>query len=303
MDSSSRDFRSRVRYPPMRYGGIDEAGYGPTLGPLAIVGVGVDAPPGHDLARAFAGTGVRDSKTLHKPGNLAPLEQVALGGLAWLLGKRPGTAAEVFTALGETSAERTQPWQHGAESLTLPLSATHVPLWSLTDVQPLGVRGRLIHAGEYNRFVRSSGNKADLELRAVGRLLAWVADCSPATVVVDRLGGRRFYRYALQGIWPDSEVAILEEAANASSYDIAGRQVSFLVGGESASPLTALASCIAKYARELHMLLFNRHWCAAVAGLAPTAGYPEDARRWLGALGSERYTPIADELVRGWPRF
>lgn len=287
----------------MRYAGIDEAGYGPTLGPLAIVGVGIDAAPGLDLARAFAGTGVRDSKTLHKPGNLAPLEQVALGGLAWLNGHQPLTASEVFSALGESAAERSQPWQAGAETLRLPVSAVHVPAWSIADVAPLGVRGQLIHAGEYNRFVRSSGNKADLELQAVSRLLAWVAESTPATVVVDRLGGRRFYRDALQRVWPDSEIAILEEAAHASRYDIVGRQVAFLVGGESASPLTALASCIAKYARELHMLLFNRHWCAAVAGLALTAGYPEDARRWLAALGSERYTPLADELVRGWPRF
>lgn len=287
----------------MRYGGIDEAGYGPTLGPLSIVGVGIDAPPGLDLTRAFAGTGVRDSKTLHKPGNLAPLEQVALGGLGWLLGNRPTTAAEVFAALGETPGERTQPWQHGAETLALPLSATHVPSWSLTDVAPLGVRGGLIHASTYNHFITSSGNKADLELQAVKRLLGWVADSTPATVVVDRLGGRRFYRGSLQAVWPDSEIAILEEAAHASRYDIAGRQVAFLVGGEGASPLTALASCIAKYARELHMLLFNRHWCAAVPGLAPTAGYPEDARRWLAVLGDHRYTPLGPELVRGWPRF
>lgn len=287
----------------MRYGGIDEAGYGPTLGPLSIVGVGIDAAPGLDLARAFAGTGVRDSKTLHKPGNLAPLEQVALGGLGWLLGNRPTTAAEVFAALGEMPGERAQQWQHGAEALTLPLSATHVPSWSLVDVAPLGVHGNLIHAGEYNRFITTSGNKADLELGAVKKLLSWVADTTPATVVVDRLGGRRFYRDALQGVWPDSKIAILEEAAHASRYEISGRQVAFLVGGESASPLTALASCIAKYARELHMVLFNRHWCAAVAGLAPTAGYPEDARRWLGALGVERYTSHGADLVRGWPRF
>jgi ribonuclease HII len=287
----------------MRHGGIDEAGYGPTLGPLAVVGVAVEAAPGLDLARAFAGTGVRDSKTLHRPGNLAPLEQVALGGLAWLLGRQPCTAAEVFSALGECADARTQPWQDGADSLALPLSATSIPAWSLTDVVPLGVRGSLIHADAYNRFITSSGNKADLELHAVRRLLGWLGEATPAAVVVDRLGGRRFYRDALQVVWPDMEIAILEEAAEASRYDIAGRQVAFLVGGEDASPLTALASCIAKYARELHMVLFNRHWCTAVPGLAPTAGYPEDARRWLTALGEERFTPLAGDLIRGWPRF
>jgi ribonuclease HII len=104
-------------------------------------------------------------------------------------------------------------------------------------------------------------------------------------------------------VWPDSEVAILAEEGGASRYDAGGRQVAFLVGGEGASPLTALASCIAKYARELHMVLFNRHWCAAVAELAPTAGYPEDARRWLEAVGAQRYTRLGSDLVRGWPRF
>ncbi|HEX3132291.1 MAG TPA: hypothetical protein VHX44_01775 [Planctomycetota bacterium] len=287
----------------MRYGGIDEAGYGPTLGPLSIVAVGIDAAPALDLARAFAGTGVRDSKALHKPGNLAPLEQVALGGLGWLLGQRPRTAAEVFAALGEAALDRMHPWQAGAEALTLPISATQIPTWALTDVLPLGVRGNLIHAGEYNRFLSTSGNKADLELHAVKRLLGWVASTTPAAVVVDRLGGRRFYGDALQGVWPDSKISIFEEAAHASRYDIAGRQVAFLVGGEGASPLTALASCIAKYARELHMLLFNRHWSGVVGGLAPTAGYPEDARRWLTALGVEHFTPLGPELVRGWPRF
>jgi ribonuclease HII len=287
----------------MRYGGIDEAGYGPTLGPLAVVAVGIDAAPGIDLVRAFAGTGVRDSKALHKPGNLAPLEQVALGGLTWLLGRQPQTAAEVFAALDELDDHRAHPWQHGADTLRLPFSATHIPVWSLRDVQPLGVRGDLIHAGEYNRFLTRSGNKADLELATVKRLLGWVADRTPAAVVVDRLGGRRFYRDALLSVWPDSEIAILEEEGGSSRYDAAGRHVAFLVGGEDASPLTALASCIAKYARELHMLLFNRHWCAAVAELAPTAGYPEDARRWLDAVGVQRYAPLGPDLVRGWPRF
>ena len=287
----------------MRYGGIDEAGYGPTLGPLAIVGVAVDGAPETDLAKAFAGTGVRDSKTLHRPGNLAPLEEVALGGLAWLIGKQPTTAAEVFAALGETSSDRTHPWQADAETLTLPHSAMRVAKWSLKDLIPVSVRGRLIHAGEYNHFLTTTGNKADLELAQVGQLLRWIGTASPASIVVDRLGGRRFYSESLGKVWPSIPVQIDEESAHASRYHIDHRQVSFLVGGESASPLTALASCIAKYARELHMTLFNHWWCQTVPDLAPTAGYPEDARRWLTFIGAERYQPLGTQLIRGWPRF
>jgi hypothetical protein len=36
----------------------------------------------------------------------------------------------------------------------------------------------------------------------------------------------------------------------------------------------------AKYVRELAMEAFNRFWSSRVPGLAATAGYPVDARRW-----------------------
>jgi ribonuclease HII len=287
----------------MRYAGIDEAGYGPTLGPLAIVGVAVDGDTGVDLPRAFAGTGVRDSKTLHKPGNLAPLEHVALGGLAWLTGHRPRTAADVFAALGEPTTARVFPWQAGAEQLVVPTSAHHIPQWSVSGLTSLGLRGALIHADAYNHFITNHGNKADLELTHVRQLLTWMGDTAPLDVVVDRLGGRRFYGEALRQVWPTLNVETVSEAPAASRYHIAGRRVSFVVGGESASPLTALASCIAKYARELHQLLFNRNWSSVIPGLAPTAGYPEDARRWLAALGEARLQAFGPQLVRGWPKY
>jgi hypothetical protein len=38
---------------------------------------------------------------------------------------------------------------------------------------------------------------------------------------------------------------------------------------------------IAKLVRELSMARFNRYWCARRAELKPTAGYAQDARRWL----------------------
>jgi hypothetical protein len=45
-----------------------------------------------------------------------------------------------------------------------------------------------------------------------------------------------------------------------------------------------------KYLRELAMGAFNEFWRRRVAGLRPTAGYPQDARRFkadiAGALAS-----------------
>ena len=52
---------------------------------------------------------------------------------------------------------------------------------------------------------------------------------------------------------------------------------------ESCLP-AALASMASKYLRELAMRAFNDFWCARVPGLAPTAGYPRDARRFKAAI-------------------
>ena len=43
----------------------------------------------------------------------------------------------------------------------------------------------------------------------------------------------------------------------------------------------ALASMTSKYLRELFMELLNRYWAARIAGLAPTAGYYADGKRFL----------------------
>ena len=46
----------------------------------------------------------------------------------------------------------------------------------------------------------------------------------------------------------------------------------------------ALASMAAKYLRERLMEEFNRYWLAQVPGLKPTAGYPNDAVRFMEAI-------------------
>jgi hypothetical protein len=38
---------------------------------------------------------------------------------------------------------------------------------------------------------------------------------------------------------------------------------------------------MAKLVRELMMARFNRYWCGFIPELKPTAGYNQDARRWL----------------------
>jgi ribonuclease HII len=289
----------------MRHAGIDEAGYGPTLGPLAIACAVAEAADPEVLAHALATTGVKDSKQIHDPGNLAPLEAIALPAIAWCTGFMPDTAADVFAVLGEQPVIRAElPWMVAANALKLPLAAQELPPWDLPGVRPVGLWGALIQPRAYNASVRTGRNKAELEWQQVAAALARAHQQElPMRTVVDRLGGRKFYREVLQLALPDTLVLIEEETPLVSRYRIpharhAGHEIGFHVGGESASPLTAIASCVAKYARELHMHLLNRHWCGLLPWLKSTAGYPQDAKRWLHQIGTGNLSAWADDLVR-----
>jgi ribonuclease HII len=287
----------------MHCAGIDEAGYGPTLGPLCVVAVHVAVPVPHDLPAILNATGVRDSKRVHRPGDLTPLEEVCLPAFAWLTGTPPHTAAELFALLGEDRAQRQQaPWMAGAEDLVLPLAARALVPWTVAGIGPLCLGGRIVHPPAYNQALGSGINKAELELGLVRELLAGLRRDEQSTTVVDRLGGRRYYRELVQAAWPEDLVLVEDEGQAASRYlcrrGATEHRVAFLVDGESASPLTALASCLAKYARELHMLLFNRWFCARHPGLRPTAGYPEDAKRWLRDLGDQDRADFSRLMIR-----
>jgi hypothetical protein len=60
----------------------------------------------------------------------------------------------------------------------------------------------------------------------------------------------------------------------------------------------ALASMTSKYLRELAMRAFNDFWCGHVPDLAPTAGYPLDARRFRAAIQETQVAlGIADRIV------
>jgi ribonuclease HII len=286
--------------------GIDEAGYGPTLGPLSIVAVAASAESHEQVRAAFVGAAVTvtDSKKLHKPGKLRPLEQVALAAVSWACGFEPGNAAELFALLGEQPEARSCPWMAGAEELRLPTVGAMPEAWNLPGITPGGLGGALIHPAEINEASTAGVNKAGLELDHIGRLVQ--AHPGPVDLVCDRLGGRRYYQDALQEWWPEHMVLIDEEDRGRSRYHSegpgaeSGNRAAFLVNGESASPLVAAASCIAKYARELHMLLFNSYWSGRFRWLEATAGYPQDAKRWCFQIGAGNRGAYGHELIRGW---
>ena len=120
-------------------------------------------------------------------------------------------------------------------------------------------------------------------------------------IVCDKHGGRNYYGRLLQQQFPDPLVEVHRESPAESIYRWgpaeARIEVRFRAGGESFLP-AALASMTSKYLRELSMRAFNEFWCGRVSNLAPTAGYPTDARRFRTAIGeTQRALGISDQIM------
>ena len=114
-------------------------------------------------------------------------------------------------------------------------------------------------------------------------------------LVVDRQGGRTRYAPLLAALLPRARLEVVRERPGRCEYRLTappeggrGRRVSarrmrivFAERAELRSLPVALASCLAKYARETCMDAFNVYFGALQSGLRPTAGYTTDGRRWL----------------------
>jgi hypothetical protein len=61
-------------------------------------------------------------------------------------------------------------------------------------------------------------------------------------------------------------------------------EVNLVPRADGSDGLVALASIVSKTIRELWMDVFNGYWCSRVPGLRPTAGYPNDSKRFRAAI-------------------
>jgi hypothetical protein len=61
-------------------------------------------------------------------------------------------------------------------------------------------------------------------------------------------------------------------------------EIKLLPRADATDGLVALASIVSKTIRELWMDVFNGYWCGRVPGLQPTAGYPNDSKRFRDAI-------------------
>jgi hypothetical protein len=312
--------------------GIDEAGYGPVLGPLTVgltafrgagaagdlweaLGAAVSRRPLAATARDGR-VAVCDSKRLFQRSRgdraLAALETTALAFSTLARGAPPATLTEFVAAHAVVPPGATL-YDADLAELTLPLAAKPAAiaaaaarLDSVTRTAGIEFRGaylRVLVEDEYNAEAERLGSKARALFHANVDLLARcrAGATEPLRVACDRHGGRMRYRELLAAAFPFERIAGRAEAPGSSSYEIgvgaSALEIDYTVGRDRDSLPTALASIFAKYCRELYMTAFNRFFARRVAGIEPTAGYWTDGQRFLADL-EERGALNAAERAR-----
>lgn len=292
--------------------GVDEAGLGPILGPLVVAGVAMRGPEGvdpwqalkrHVCRRKFEKNKIRvaDSKKVNTgPHGLRHLEATALTFWAVLRGELPATLGDWLQQLGaDLAALQRCPWYRLLDR-RLPVCADADWLRLCAEligrrlrereVALLQVAVRPVDVEEWNGLIADTDNKSRAHFHAYAEVLGQLLDgiAGKGHLVADRCGGRVHYADDLRRLRPAAAVEVLQEQAAVSVYRLrqgdADVTITFAERGEDRAFPTALASCFAKYLRELMVAAINDWFCERVPGLSRTAGYFSDGLRFLGDL-------------------
>jgi ribonuclease HII len=310
--------------------GIDEAGYGPNLGPFVMTSVACRLP--HDPAetdlwkllrpvvrrpreREDGRLLVEDSKVVYS--TTRGLKALERGVLA-VLG--PHVSGKLDTVLAPTLAGwldalapadhidlREECWYAG--DTPLPVAAHPEDLRHTADrfrqaclevdLAWASARSVIVCPSRFNGLLERWGSKSIVLMVSLAELLQANLqpgpEPEPVFVFVDKHGGRNHYADVLQQAIPQGRVVVGEEGQAQSCYQIEGLDrpyyLRFQPRAESQCFCVALASMLAKYVRELLMAEFNCFWRQHLPELKPTAGYPGDAARYMEAI-----RPVAKRL-------
>lgn len=295
--------------------GIDEAGYGPSLGPLVVGATVWQIDPrraGDCLWKALRGCVCRagerdwrlvvdDSKAAYdRARGISTLERSVLA----FANACSLPCAELFALLSALDPQmrrpRSFPWyQNLAQPLPLDreqstfaaISEKLAHVMSENGARCQSLLTQLVTEEDYNDRVAHTRNKAALLLEQVFRLIARIGEIAgdqDVAIYVDRLGGRAEYGRLLRTAFPERYLHELEVSDGCSRYRLASERgdwtIEFVVEADQKHLPVALASMTAKYVREALMQRFNAYWRTLLPQLAPTAGYYSDAQRFLADI-------------------
>jgi ribonuclease HII len=296
--------------------GIDEAGFGPILGPLVVSSCTFSLPDNllaSDLWRILTKSVsnrrkylagrllVTDSKKAYsKSLGIKHLERTVLAALR-CYGNEPATLRELVEVLCPDCLERLSdyPWYKDTRSYLLSPDTgdrTIAAAVLVDDLASNGIELKVLKSccldvAYYNKMVEAVKNKASVLFTATSQLIQAAYNNFPGDnlhIVIDRQGGRMHYRQNLQRMFPDMSLSIVRESPVVSSYDLRtdsrGMRVHFVVSADQQYLPVSLASMVSKYLREVLIGCMNRYFTGFNPDIKPTAGYWQDGLRFIEDL-------------------
>jgi ribonuclease HII len=315
--------------------GIDEAGYGPILGPLVVSSTTFTVPDEllkEDMwkllkvavgktKRALAGRIlIADSKkAFNRKTGCGHLRRAVISAIRCLdkSYEIPANAKELAEILCPDSLGRLAdyPWYKELEGVELGGENSDFNIaagvfsrnLASNDMRLVDICSQCLDVGYYNKMVSDVRNKASVLFTSVAKLIHRAyemgADGEQIQVLVDRQGGRISYVGLLRKMFPQLELCVVRQDEKCSSYELVGAKtlrVHFAIKADSRFLPVSLASMASKYVREVMMESINRYFLGFCPEIKPTAGYWQDGLRFIedveSKLGHLEYDP--EKLIR-----
>lgn len=316
--------------------GIDEAGYGPLLGPLVVgccafeveADAGAAALPclwkrlGKFVSKKRGKSGrklhINDSKLVYGGRSLRELERGVLT-LASTWRDFPADLQALLQAVAPHAVADAQSceWYQASLDQQFPVEQDRLPLQLLANALRLHMTScgaklehlaaRVVFERQFNRSLNATRNKSDSLFSEAAvhldHLLRSYGD-RELYIVCDRQGGRTHYAKLLRLMFEEWDLAIEAEADGRSHYTLTRgghtSHIFFREKAEESSLPVAFASMLSKYLRETLMRRFNTYWKNHLPHVNPTAGYYGDGTRFLQDIDVRRRELGVrdDELIR-----
>jgi ribonuclease HII len=307
--------------------GIDEAGYGPLLGPLVVGCAAFEVSDADSTAeipclwkrlnkyvsrnRLKSGKKlhVNDSKLVYSSSSSTGLKELERSVLA-MAAAWQGWSEDLEGLLARVADHAVADlpeyeWYRPAGNERFPVEQDGLPIRLfanalLPHMRQAGVgcvhmAARVVFERQFNRMVTATRNKSDALFSIAAIHLDFLLrtyGSRDLVIVCDRQGGREHYGRLLRQMFEEWDLEIDHEQPSHSEYRLTQNgnsvRIVFCEKAEAGCMSVALASMISKYLREAMMRRFNAYWRIHLPDVAPTAGYYGDGTRFLSDIEPKR---------------